>query len=73
MKTMSHIHEPVVHSVRAVATYAIPLRSETIIQAKLGQCLTPEVEGLIEPGPQLVRNYSIQGATTRLVLRPTVT
>ena len=46
------IHEPIVHSVRAVATYVIPPRSETIIPAKLGQCLTPEVEGLIEPGPQ---------------------
>jgi len=55
--------------VRAVATYVIPPQAETILPAKIEQETIIEGTGLIEPSPQLIQKYCIEGAA--IVANPT--
>lgn len=53
---------PTTQVVRAVTTYVKPPQAETILPAKIEQETIIEGTGLIEPSPQLIQKYCIQGA-----------
>ena len=53
---------PTTQVVRAVTTYVKPPQAETILPAKMEQETIIEGTGLIEPSPQLIHKYCIQGA-----------
>ena len=52
---------PTTQVVRVVATYIIPPQVETILPAKIEQGTATEGTGMIEPSPQLIQKYCIQG------------
>lgn len=62
--------EPVTQVVRAIATYVVPPRSETILPAQLEQPLPHDQSGLIEPSPLLPHKYSVQGASGLVTATP---
>ena len=62
--------EPVIQTVRAVATYVIPPRAEAIVPAHLEQSSPHNLQGLIEPSSQLAHKYCLQGASCLVTSTP---
>ena len=60
------------HSVKALATYVIPPRSETIIPGKIPDA-TADSQGIVEAIPRLVERYNLHGAAVLATVSPNQT